>query len=297
MSVFKTAYDTTPCRGQVLTKLQNALTRALSDNYVHPATGYTSIYPVVRTDILNELVPVFYHPFVMERNGEPLIFVDVRPFGKIDATSLDFIISNREGYDGAILRARLQDLWSQGNYSAIRSMMLPAMAYPQWVAETITRRLNLGPGEQQKIAILAGIFYLSQFSDEETVDKDEHPKIISQVSRFTGIKPNVVKDVVDRIQVIRNADEFCDIVKDELQSTRANNLNAATLYTIMAGTWYGANAAELVAVALEHPPTWASMVHQAVTNRSYHHAGLTKMLLDRTMYKNEIRNFVASLQE
>jgi hypothetical protein len=75
-----------------------------------------------------------------------------------------------------------------------------------------------------------------------------------------------------------------------------NNLNTATLYPIMAGTWYGANSAEMVAVALEHPPTWVTMVYQATTARSYYHSALAKML-EQNQYKNEVRQFVISLRE
>ena len=296
MSVFQTAYQTSALAGAVTSKLNEALIRARVENYIQTLSGYSDIFLVRKDRFVDELVPAFNHPVVNEASGHPIVYADVRSFGKQDAGSYEFVITNQDGYTAATLRARLQQIWANGGQASLRSMKLPAVAFPNWIASNITKRLNLGPAEQAKIAILGGIYYLSLFTDEPGEDKGDKAAIITQVARNTGIKANTVEEVVSRYDYIANINEFCDAVKEEVKNVRLNNLNTATLYPIMGGTWYGANSAEMVAVALEHPPTWVTMVYQATTARSYYHSGLAKML-EQNQYKNEVRQFVISLRE
>lgn len=296
MSVFQTAYQTSACAGSNTSKLSEALIRARVDGYIQPLTGYPDVYVVRRERTIDEMVPSFDHPMVNEVTGQPLIYVDVRPYGRQSLTTYDFEITNEDGYRAATLRARLQQIWTNGGQASLRNMKLPAMAFTQWISGSVTKSLNLGPAEQAKLSILAGIFYLSLFRDEAGDEASDKTAVVSQVAKNTGIKHNVVQEVVERVHYIANVNDFCEAVKEEIKNVRLNNLNITTLFPIMAGTWYGANAAQNVAVALEHPPTWIMMVYQAVTARSYYHSRLAKML-EQNQYKNEARQFIISLRE
>jgi hypothetical protein len=296
MSVFQTAYQTSACAGTNLSKLTEALIRARVEGYIHPMTGYSDVFLVRRDRTVDEMVPSFEHPVVSEASGHPVVYADVRSYGKLSLTDFSFEVTNQDGYDAATLRARLQQIWSNGGQNSLRSMRLPAMAFTQWVSSNITKRLSLGPAEQAKLSILAGIYYLSLFRDKAGDGKDDKTAVISQVAKNTGIKPAIVEEVVDRVHYISDINDFCDVVKDEIKNVRLNNLNIATLFPIMGGSWYGANAAQNVAVALEHPPTWIMMIYQAVTARSFYHSGLAKML-EQNQYKNEARQFIISLRE
>lgn len=296
MTVFQTAYQTNACIGTDTSKLSAALIRARVDGYLRNENGYNDLFLVKRDRVVDELVPAFVHPVVNEASGEPLIYMDVRPYGRQSASNFEFEVTNQDGYAAARLRGRLQQIWTNGGQSSLRNMKLPAMAFPAWLAGAIVKRLNLGPAEQAKITILAGIYYLSLFRDEDGNDKGDKAAVVAQVARNTGIKPQVVEEVVSRVRYIADIIDFCQVVKEELNNVRLHNLNTATLYPIMGGTWYGANAAEIVAVALEHPPTWVTMVYQAATARSYYHSGLAKQL-EQNQYKNEVRQFVISLVE
>lgn len=297
MSLFKTAYDTSALKGfgPQYKKVVDALSRARIQSYIHPLLKNPYVYAVQRSSVLDELVPTFQHPVVQDVSGQNVVYVDVRSFGKIDLTSLDFKITNEEGYNSTILLARLQEMWVTGNTSSLRGLTLSSQLYPAWISENVQRALNLGPADQAKISIIAAVFYLSLFKEGPPEGDEEISLIISQVSRNTAIKADVVKPIVERINYITDVSEFCTFVREELDNVRANNLNPATLYSLLGGTWYGPNSAELVAVALEHPPTWVTMVYRAASNRSFHHARLSKMVNERNVYKNQIRNFVISL--
>jgi hypothetical protein len=50
------------------------------------------------------------------------------------------------------------------------------------------------------------------------------------------------------------------------------------LITILKSSWFGNNAAELLAVSLEHPPTWVSLVYTSLSERSFKNANLSKIV-------------------
>ena len=197
MSVFQTAYQTSALAGAVTSKLNEALIRARVENYIQTLSGYSDIFLVRKDRFVDELVPAFNHPVVNEASGHPIVYADVRSFGKQDAGSYEFVITNQDGYTAATLRARLQQIWANGGQASLRSMKLPAVAFPNWIASNITKRLNLGPAEQAKIAILGGIYYLSLFTDEPGEDKGDKAAIITQVARNTGIKANTASIKLD----------------------------------------------------------------------------------------------------
>jgi hypothetical protein len=66
------------------------------------------------------------------------------------------------------------------------------------------------------------------------------------------------------------------------------------LFTVLGGTWFGANAKELVAVALEHPPTWISILLAAFTERSFRNSQLGK-LAERGSNKKTGEDFVVAV--
>jgi hypothetical protein len=41
------------------------------------------------------------------------------------------------------------------------------------------------------------------------------------------------------------------------------------LLTIVRNSWFGTNAKDYIAVALEHPPTWMAIVYTAIVERTY----------------------------
>jgi len=295
MTVFKTAYDTTACKGQALSKYNEALIRARTSGYIYPVENNKYIYAIRGGRTENEVIPRFFHPIVNEVSGEPLIYIDVRDYTKLDTTSVSGVVTNTDGYQAELLRAQLQEQWIAGNFSGLRNLRLPSMVFPTWISENISKQLNLDPGAQAKLTILASIYYFSLFNDWDSANVGDKTLMTAMVAKATNIKPMVVQEVVSDISYIGDVNDFCDAVKEHVKNVRLNNLNASTLYTIMKGSWYGNNAPELVAVALEHPPTFITLIWQAATSRMYYHAPLTK-ILERNSFKNEVRNFTIAVR-
>jgi hypothetical protein len=67
------------------------------------------------------------------------------------------------------------------------------------------------------------------------------------------------------------------------------------LVEIIAFSWYGTNAREIAAVALEHPPTFLVMVFNAFTDRTYRNSPLARTA-ERYKGNKGGDEFVRSLQ-
>jgi hypothetical protein len=49
------------------------------------------------------------------------------------------------------------------------------------------------------------------------------------------------------------------------------------LITLTGQSWFGLNAKEILAIALEHPPTWTTIVHHALQERTYRNSVIAKL--------------------
>jgi hypothetical protein len=186
-------------------------------------------------------------------------------------------------------------LWVKENPLWLRDVSQAPMAlFASWVSENVAKRFALDPREQFRLGILAAIFYTSQFSDAVELDEREKLRIIGAVTRALRASAQDVMDIFDKVSVVNNVFEFCSHAEAVTESIRMKELNVGVLYTILGGTWFGANAKEMVAVALEHPPTWIGILLSAFTERSFKNSQLSK-LADRGSNKKAGEDFVVAV--
>lgn len=302
MSISKTAYDTTACRGFITAKITDGLARADIQGLLQYREG-SQYCEVQGGHLVDEIVPAFAHPilFVGRDNIEKLA-IDVRGLGKYDGMQQRYVLRDVTSYEGLGIRATLNGVWLEPTGpDRLRTIsMLPLSLYANWIGEVVAKRLALEPMDQFTLSVLAAIFYLNQFWDSEksaNPTKIEKTYLVSAITRGLGFKADSVYDIVEAHAGLTSMDDFCQAARDYTQSTRLRDLNPATLIGMIGGYWYGANGREVIAAALEHPPTWISLLWQAMADRGYRNAGLTK-ILERPTYKRQSSQFglaVASL--
>jgi hypothetical protein len=295
MTVYNTAYDTTACNnyqmGKVIDAIQEArlrdwLPQADSVLYVESSTGACSA------------VTAFKHPLYIskihstdirhsnENRVQPFLAMDVRASGRMDAISGQFKITNSSMYKNMLYRSALTSLWLTNGPNAFRSITPVAMAvFSSWVAETIGFRYNLDPKARIETMIIAAIFYTSNHVEGVEFDKANEARYLSAIAN--ALKANVadVARIYDVTKAIGSIEEFCAKVKVFLNNVRLDNLNHGVLVSLMGATWGGDNHVELCAVALEHPPTWISLLLEAHTNMAMKKVGLSK-IAERRQYQD-----------
>lgn len=284
--MFHTPYQTTACSSyQDVKSIQSALTRAFIHNDLAPAVspkggvikGVYVVPPYVKD------IKSFTMPMDFDTPEGKAVAVDVRGLTKATGESTFKIIAGAE-YEGAVLRAALTLAWIEGAANDMRRWNeISARVFIRLLCETIVRRLNLPPSDQQAVYVACGLFYYSNFIDysdrDGSLDPEEKEKIAVAVARLTRISPQIVSDMLDTdLPAVTDLDSFADALRVLVKNPRLEQVNSAFIITLMGGFWYGGNARQIMAVALEYPPVWMALIYQALTDRNFQGSQLTKMV-------------------
>lgn len=287
MSIFRTAYDTKACEGFAVSKLQSEVSKSLTMGWLSPVED-SPILRIDGADSLSANIPAFQHPLVVERDlGAPspslAIVIDARPFGKWNQHQHKFEIRNAVEYDLLVFRAKLNSVWLSHPPEVLRDVSPLAMTtYCAWISENVARRFALDPLEQQKLAIFTGFLYQSLFTDLKELGERDKVRMAQSISKATYSKPQDVLDILDQFSApLEDAKEFCKRAQEVTGSIRLADLNIGLLAQIIGKTWYGPNAPEVLFAALEHPPTWLTMMMAACVERTFKNSQIAKLVLDR----------------
>lgn len=297
MTIAKTAYDTTACSGYVLNKVTHAADVAQANGMLeHDEDGY-NLYLVKGGSSVVDEIPLFTHPVILSNNNaDPVLCVDLRAYGKWDRDQNTFNIKNNTEHNLAIHRGRLNDIWLNNDPSILRNISPAPMAlYAAWISEAVGRRFALDPKEQFNLAILAAIFYSSQFHNKDSLDEEEKLKLINNVAKNVRASASDVLAIIDKVDVIHSLSEFCKLTEEVTGSVRMREFNPGILFAIVGGSWFGAiNAKELIAVALEHPPTWITVLLYAFNDKSFHNTQISK-ITERSTYRDLGKDYVRAV--
>ncbi|WP_233875021.1 hypothetical protein [Paraburkholderia adhaesiva] len=300
MKRYATAYDTTQCSGYVLDRLESGLKAALLAGALAPANEAATILEVHGGQPLADAVPEFAHPWLIEHDHGRTIVFDARPFGAFDRISGEFVIRNETEYGLQRRRAQLNDIWVNDDPALLRDVSPVAMSlFAGWISENVARRFALDPREQLDLAILSAIHYLSLFSDDGSPgahpDAHQRTRMVMQVSRALRCPGEEVMTLLEKHQhEISGIPGLCASAAEATGSVRLRELNPGILISIIKGTWFGINAAEMLAVALEHPPTWLALLAAAHIERTWRNSGLARMV-ERQAHKEPNQLFLRAV--
>lgn len=285
--MFKNPYDTTPCDSHDVSKIRLALQHAVIEGQLQPArtvkgetvTGVMEVPPYVKT------VPPFAHPLPIVYSGKVLTVIDPRAF-VTQKMSGETRIANPTEYQFLVLRGILAHLWIMGEEEGMTELGdLPIRVYSRLVSEALVRRLNLTPGDQLRLTVLAAYYHLCQYTAETSFDEHHIVRLAGRIGRATAISVDRVLEVLDALKdehdaypVLGPLDSFIRAIEVVVPSPRVSILNVALVYAAIGGVWFGAYAREIVAVSLEYPPTFLAMLYMAINDRTYHGAMFSKLV-------------------
>ena len=295
MTVFNSAYDTTAGSGFQTSRVIHAIKEAVIRDQIDSMN--TGIVTNFQEDeyhgvlIANQypslaLIPFFTHPIIVDIKDQKrgpnqvrtkVIFTDIRAFASVREFDQKFILKNKMEYDLAKLRTVLNLIWVKDSPLKLRDLSpVPVSVYASWISEGISRRYALDPKDQMLLSIISGIFYFTLFERQELTEENKM-RINSAVARATRVSAKEVLDIMDQITELNNIKDFVKNVKSILQNTRLDDFNEGMLISILGNSWFGTNAKEMLAVALEHPPTWISIVYSSFVERSYKNSAIAKI--------------------
>lgn len=307
--MFKTAYDTTPCRNYVLTKIAAELARhgvVGAEQFQSPKNPYKADSTLFNlTTVTPGLadIPPFAHPYQSAvvakagESGQSQVYVDVRNFTRRSREG-EVVVSAPLDYELSVLRGMLQLTWSSDAPVDILNLGgYQVTIYARWLSEVLTRRLALPPETQMLATVAAAWFYLCMFIDDavsEITDTDRL-RMATQIARATYVGAEDVIRMVDAMPLFKDIAGLITWLRSDGGSARFEDLSVAVLYTAVSGSWFGSNARENVAVAIEHPPTFVAMVTLASEERGYRNTVLGK-LAQQYQKADEVRSFLFNIK-
>lgn len=280
--MYKTPYETLACRLTPTKETVLAIKKAYVNNELrHPNSPDGNIMERVLTVLPgNDEVPVFSFPLLVELNDQDVVVFDLRPYAKLERDG-EIKISNASDYQFKLVSALLNDVWVKSPEDLLLLGDLPIIVFVRWLTNNITSALGLGPEDQVVLSTIVATYYYSLFKEDSLTEKDRLI-IVKKVSSISFIPTEKALAIVDKLDYIDGLSTLVDVIKESIQSPRINNLNVGLLITMLNKSWFGFDAKTTIAVALEHPPTFLSMIQSSLESRSFR-----KSYIGTLVYQND----------
>lgn len=296
-------YQTKPGSTYQLSSIERALKLAAIEGGLIPArtvTGAELNFWMVTSE--NTEVPTFAHPVPFNVFGQDTVVIDCR--GTFNSRN-GFKVTNTTEYEFQVLRGALTLLaLTEGLEDLVNVGDLAMTTFARFLGENITRRLAFNPEEQMLITMVSAFYFMCMSRPAGEIDEREMQKMVVKVSRCTRLNAQWIFENNTEIRHMENIQDYIDVLKAVIPNRRMDTLNLALLYGIVGGGWFGLNARELMAVSLEHLPTWIAMVYKAVNDRSYRKAGISMVVQQadrngegKTLSRNVVRLIGAQLND
>lgn len=278
-------YQTQAVKNHRIDALRDDLQRLIiEDELLKSNLGHRSLFV---TDQHPEIKP-FTQPIVIQvpfggRDNDYRIISDTRAVAKTHRETGELV----GGSDFTFVKQRsaiIDQLWIDDQSMDLLSISdYPMRLFAALISENITRRMNLDEEHMQVIKILAAYYYITLHTNDYSVDERTLLGYSKRISRTTGASVMDIMQIIENIDPMTRIDEFVDRIKTVTQSERLNKLNVGMIYKMLGGIWFGANAIEQMAVAIEYPPSWVAMVNIASQHKGYQKTILAQMArrLDR----------------
>lgn len=235
---------------------------------------------IVKGEIPN--LGAFAHPFY--HNDK--VFIDARAYvnrqgGIKDSTEYHFL--RRRGI--------LEINWAEDRVEWASQADLVTDVFASWLADCVTRRMNMSMLENQQLRILAAIYYLHFLHRHLNVNtEDTFTTILKVVPRLLRVPATTVQDLAATVGEERLAnlysykgletpaawqylDEVCNLFND--LTDNAYKLSTALInQCCVRGAFICANAPEITAIAIQHPPVMFLMIWYCGGKGFYNKTGI-----------------------
>ena len=303
MPLYQTGYDTTIGAGLVTKQIEHAIKESFIKDTVYnrhldliTSQNYQPVF--ISGGMSSESnIPFFEHPLAIRNyKGKNFLCTDIRASIRSngDNSPWEVNVRNQTEFDFAFHRTIINLAWLDNQINQIKlSLNFAGTVYAAWLSEAIGKRFALDPKDQIIVSIISHFFYQSLFYSEDKFEEDSLQKFAVHTIKATNAPSQLVFNIFDQIPRIKGIEDFCEALKTVTGNIRLNDLNHGLLITMIGTTWYSANSKELLAVALEHPPTWITIVQTALVERGYRNSLIAK-IAERFGKQNKSSEFMAN---
>lgn len=210
-------------------------------------------------------VPAFAHPLINTQNN--WIAMDFRPYVTPDVSNNTFGVRNKTEFDLQFNRFILSGMFATGKEGVLYGLKYPHMVFSEWLSDSLTHRFGLGMADQFKLRVLSALYYVTLFRNGP-LERDDLDKFIIR-AKEEAMLPELIREVFAIAKGMESLDDFANMCYQVTQNVRLQKLDSTVLINIFSNSWSGSAAKEMSILALEHPPTFISLVYAALMDRSF----------------------------
>lgn len=274
--IYDSSYDTV--FGSIDKDVESQINLYLDDvkkRSIPVATGLNIYYVSPFTDVetgvsSSSAIPGFKHPVILEKDQQKFVVSDIRPFVNSRNTIKEekLISSNPTELNFTFLRTILNAEFIHDRKELSYKLKFVNTVYAAWISDTIGKRFGLDPEDQLITFIVAYYFFMSLYK-EEWLGQDELHLSAKQVADASRVAVSFVLDVADQLTPMAAITDMVENIKTICKNSRLDDLNIGVLATIVSTTWYGTFSKDILAIGLEHVPTFSAVVGVSATQRYY----------------------------
>lgn len=287
MPIYTDSYKTT--EGSVVNihpiekAIKEAIVRDSIDKMTMDVHPRGNVHPLFLTGVYpsETQIPSFTHPIIIfNYQGKDYLCTDIRTFIRKGTTPDDIMsgIRNKSEVDFAVSRSVLNLAWVTGGISEIRNnFRMAAKVYSSLIAGTVAREYNLDFRDETLVLIAAEYFYRSLFIPQGKISEETKEDLAIHTIKSTNAPSDLVHRVFDNMPDFNNITDWCKGLQTVTENPRLQNFNFGSLLELLRNAWGYNEGKRVIAVALEHPPTWCAMVYAALTDRGLKNSAVARV--------------------
>lgn len=217
-----------------------------------------------------EKIPTFAHPiYISNIRGKNIISTDLRfVLKKSPESNFSDKISDRINFDYLVTRTVLDLYWASGRTSEfVNGFVFAGKVYASWVAQ-ILRTIGLNPEEILVAETISLAYYYDLCMDTDNAMYSDSNRM-EWIAHNSSFPPHTVTALLDGVGRMNNFSELIAMLKKKIQNFQMEKLSPLLFLQKINNSWYGLNREKVLAVAVEHPPTWTALVYHSLSSRSF----------------------------
>jgi len=304
-------YNTTPGKVFDTKKIKQKINELLVINST--STLFSNIVMPVPTYFISGILPgekdlpILAMPMITtDTRGKDWIVVDIRGVLKskltrediMSAPSIKDILRNETEYTFIILRASIMGHYLNKDEMSINNIKDDlANAFGSWISTSTLNTYALTVEEVILLRIVLMYYYYSIMQSTE-INLSNVKRIVVSIGKYFGssVASSYIEDVLEPItkeDSLMNPSTLEDLVKlikliFEPHSDKLKNMTSLSLLQMILNTWFGDNSNEIIAVSLEHPPTFAAVCYLALSSNSFRYTKLSSILDSKLKNKKDL---------
>lgn len=295
MAIFYSPYETTIGSKFNTDRSQTAIRQSLGLNYpwmkINEANKTIFIYP-------NPVIPTFSHPLTIETvKGLTYTICDLSSFIR-ERQEGEYVVANKPLFSLQTIRTVLtSDLINNGTRSIKSLSPNVVKTYVDLITSSLSMAFSLNNEEVLALRALSGWMYYSMLHNDPYAGELEFDALIAKLAREINIPSSFLYRYLDQ-EFYKNVSDFLEKIRQKITNPAVQKINEGLFYTVIAknlnaNVWIGLEKQEILAMSVEHIPTFIATLVICLSEQVFKNAGLTKMALRN--FTRDKANFILAV--